>query len=165
MKRSRTFCLVVLASVIHLCLASQSQAKDEAPYKDRVLGVFAPAGMDENGNLILEFQTVGQATQLGRFTSAGQLNVADDLTFTGINTLTAANGDQIFLDITEGRLTPTATPGIFVIELTTVFTGGTGRFNNVTGGFSGIGELNMDEGFFEGEGEGTISPPGKNKKK
>ena len=57
------------------------------------------------------------------------------------------------------------TDGIIVIELETEFTGGTGRFSNVTGGFSGIGELNLNGGYFEGVGEGTISPPGKGKKR
>ncbi len=164
MNRSRKIQMLT-GLVFALSFTSAAQAKDEVPYKDRVLGQFQPAGVDDDGNLILDFHTVGQATELGRFVSMGQLYVADDLTFTGINTLTAANGDQIDLNIKDGLLTETDTDGIFVIELETEFTGGSGRFENVTGGFSGIGELNMTEGFFEGVGDGTMSPPGKNKKK
>lgn len=165
MSRIRRIGAVVLAAVWALSYVGQTHAKDEVPYNDSVEGVFEFVGVDPDGNLILSFETVGQANQLGQFTSAGLLFVADDATFTGVNTLTAANGDQIFLEITSGVLTPTDEDGIFVIELETEFIDGTGRFVNVSGGFTGVGELDANAGTFFGDGEGTISPPGKNKKK
>ncbi|MND07719.1 hypothetical protein D3C83_299040 [compost metagenome] len=60
---------------------------------------------------------------------------------------------------------------MFVIELDAEFTGGNGRFNNATGGFHGVGELQLGPGgafvgaTFAGVGQGTISSPGAGKKK
>lgn len=151
--------LLALAATFALASTDHAVAKEEVPYKDSVLGVFEFVDEDT-----IAFDTVGQATQLGNFTSSGQLELSADLSFTGSNTLTAANGDMIFLEITSGSLTSIG-GDIFIIELQTKFSGGTGRFENVTGGFSGLGELNLADQVFTGDGEGTISPPGKNKRR
>lgn len=48
--------------------------------------------------------------------------------------LIAANGDILYVDIPEGKILPTNEPGyVFEFNDPFEFTGGTGRFENVTG--------------------------------
>ena len=151
---------VALGAAVLCGSAAVSTAGDgSTPYKDEVVGTIVGVTPDiEPGVDRLDFETTGKATQLGKFTSQGFLDVSDDLTFTGENTLTAANGDQIFLTI-EGSLSPTDEEGVFDISLDTAFTGGTGRFVGVTGGFHGEGQLEGNS--FTGVGEGRMSKPKK----
>lgn len=157
---------IVLMLVILICPVVSS-AGDQVPYKDRVEAVIYDAGPGDAPNEVRLFFRVerGQGTHVGRFTTLGELLVdTDTLEFTGTNTLTSANGDQIFIEITGG-LAPTDDPEVFVISVETEFVGGTGRFRNATGGFTGEGSLNLGPGgafvgsTFNGVGEGTISRP------
>lgn len=144
-------------------------AGNQVPYRDRVEAEIVDATPVSGNEVLLSFVVHrGQGTLVGRFTTEGELLVnTDTFEFTGTNTLTAANGDQIFIEIT-GMLTPTANPGVFVISVETEFVGGTGRFENATGGFTGEGRLRLGPGgafvgsTFNGVGVGTISSPGKN---
>ena len=79
----------------------------------------------------LTASATGQATHLGRFTRTETLIVnLSDGTFTGTLEFTAANGDQLNADV-EGHFTsPTGESA----EGTYLFTGGTGRFQNASGG-------------------------------
>jgi hypothetical protein len=77
----------------------------------------------------------GQATHLGRFTRLSNVVVhPEDGSAEGTIVFTAANGDQLFMDVI-GLPTTTAS-----ISGTYTFTGGTGRFSNATGGadFAGV---------------------------
>ncbi len=60
----------------------------------------------------------GEATHTGRYHNQGTGVLAEEIIASG--TSTAANGDQIFWDMQGDTIT---------------FTGGTGRFANITGGF------------------------------
>jgi len=167
----RAISKVMLSMLILLCYSNIVHAGNQVPYKDSVIGEIISEEMISPNTLCLGFSATGQGTQLGRFTTLGELVVdTNTLSFTGTNTITAANGDMIFLDIVDGQLTATSDPEVFIIELTTVFTGGTGRFDEVSGGFDGVGTfiLSGDNGFvgssFRGKGLGTISSPGSLKK-
>lgn len=157
---------IVLMLIILVCPVL-SFAGDQVPYKDRVEAVIYDAAPGDAPNEVRLFFRVekGQGTHVGRFTTLGELLVdTDTLEFTGTNTLTAANGDQIFIEITGG-LTPTDDPEVFIISVETEFVGGTGRFREATGGFAGEGNLTLGPGgafvgsTFNGVGKGTISRP------
>lgn len=158
-------------SVLIMILLSPvfSFAGNQVPYRDRVEAEIVDATPVSANEVLLGFVVHrGQGTLVGRFTTEGELLVnTNTFEFTGTNTLTAANGDQIFIEIT-GMLTPTADPEAFIISVETEFVGGTGRFENVTGGFTGEGSLHLGPGgafvgaTFNGVGVGTISSPGKN---
>ena len=73
----------------------------------------------------------------------------------GFSTITAANGDQISTDIV-GRGTPTEDANILSVREEHVITGGTGRFEGVSGGFVRTYFLNRLTGDTSGVFEGTI---------
>lgn len=147
------FATLTLLLCALLAAPQVAEAGKQVPYKDNIVATFDPTGL---GDGILEFEVTGTATHLGRFTGAGFVDLT---TGTGQNLLTAANGDQLFIDIVEAVVDESAG----TISVRTVFTGGTGRFQNATGGFSGSGTIDFEAGVFRGRGEGTISSPGKAK--
>jgi hypothetical protein len=158
-------CAAMMMFVILACPVFAT-AGDMLPYKDKVAAVITDAiPITDEDAVLLTFTAAGQGTHVGNFTTLGQLRV-NTLTFlfTGTNTLTAANGDRILIDIT-GSLTPKGYRSEFVIQVDTTFVGGTGRFIKATGGFQGEGSLHLEDGFarttFTGIGNGTISKPGK----
>lgn len=137
---------------------------DMVPYKDKVAAIITDAMVGETA-VALSFSAAGQGTHVGNFTTAGNLIVdLQDFQFTGTNILTAANGDRIFIEIL-GRLTQIGMTDEYIITVQTTFVGGTGRFVNVSGGFSGEGRLHLTGNFvgstFTGIGAGTISKPRK----
>lgn len=146
----------------------QGKALKLVPYKDKVTATVTQA--EQNGDVVrLTFEANGAATKLGKMTTLGFIDLNTlDFTFTGENTLTSANGDQIFLTII-GLLTPTQDEGVYHIRLRTVFESGTGRFENVRGGFFGEGLLQSTPNFvgstFKGKGFGAITVPDKKKAK
>ncbi len=157
----KKFCFT-LAIVLALGFTSSLQAAGPTPYKDKVTAeIFAASTIPGVGQR-LDFRATGTATKLGRMTTLGFIVLNADFSFTGENTLIAANGDQIFLTI-MGQLTPTSDPSVFVIQLQTVFESGTGRFVQVEGGFFGNGLLQARDGYvgstFSGKGAGTIHTP------
>jgi hypothetical protein len=106
----------------------------------------------------------GHATQLGHATNAGSVAVVGaapcDGGFIAVNddTLTAANGDSISIEITE-TVCPVG-PGIYSGTGTFVVLGGTGRFAGATGGgdWAGTGDFNVAT--VTCNLNGTISHPG-----
>ena len=157
---------IMLASLIAgLALACPAMAGDQVPYKGEEVGVVTGGSFQfPFGHLSTAAQ--GEATHIGHYTLTGDFVV--DVRFgtaTGVYTLTAANGDMLFLDM-EGHadLTDlTKTVANFTV------TGGTGRFEGATGGFS----ANMQFAFavnlpspdpYVAEIVGTIATPGANKK-
>src|SRR2546421_9141083 len=93
-------------------------------------------GVVQFPNLLLNGSGTGTASHLGRFTYTYKVTV--DLTSalsSGVIQLVAANGDVIN-GVSVGRGEPTDTPDLtHVIQLVTI-TGGTGRFQGATGGFT-----------------------------
>lgn len=101
----------------------------------------------------------GQGTHLGRMTSvlSGGICTVDIgtglISFTGNAVHTAANGDRLFAEFAG-----TISPGTLTLSNIT-FTGGTGRFENVTGYGSGGGTLETATGAGWFEVNGMISRP------
>jgi hypothetical protein len=95
------------------------------PFKGESSGVITTTGFDPVAGIVYaHIAGEGQATHFGRLTVSG--DVALDIvanTPIGTWTLTAANGDMLFLDMT-------AEPGVGLFTVT----GGTGRFEGA-GGF------------------------------
>ena len=77
---------------------------------------------------------------------------------TGTFLFTAANGDTVFGTL-SGQSTLTA-PGVITIVENMIITGGTGRFADSTGSFTGTRLKNLATGETIGGFEGTISSPG-----
>jgi hypothetical protein len=75
----------------------------------------------------------GEATQLGHYTAIyeGEVDLAT-ATATGTATLTAANGDELFIEY-EGRETGFVPPNVSTVTMVATITGGTGRFAAATG--------------------------------
>jgi hypothetical protein len=146
-------------------------AEDQVPFK----GV--EAGGLTGGAFNFPIATIlcvaeGEATHLGHFTKVGIIRI-DVTSATGIGavteifTLTAANGDVLFLTGTGDAPPPSAHP---VTLLNVTVTGGTGRFEGATGEWVEVSRF--ANAFTPGGGtdpyvaaiEGTISTPGANKK-
>ncbi len=97
----------------------------------------------------------GQATHLGRFTAAFDLQVdVRTSTSLGAFTLIAANGDRV-----SGTLSGHSTDvgGIASITETATTTGGTGRFADATGSFTIERVLDLATGTSSGSFDGAIS--------
>ena len=89
---------------------------------------------------------------------------ADGETPTNEIIFTAANGDEIFADITGGRVNELCSGAGFEIIIVYTITGGTGRFDAATGGGEGITRVNFvagcegdPAGFIFSEFEGTVT--------
>jgi hypothetical protein len=91
----------------------------------------------------------GVATHLGATTDSGQLAMVGPASCDGgfavhnVDTLTAANGDQLVITIDQ-QSCPVA-PGIYKGVGSWVVSGGTGRFVGATGSgaFNGLGDFNV----------------------
>jgi hypothetical protein len=158
--KQRLYGIRLLAAVLAtLALSGPATAGKQVPFKGRSSGVVTAVGFDPvAGIAYFHLEGEGQATHLGRFTVTGDVAV-DVATGTpqGTWTLTAANGDQLFLAM--GRR------GIFG-AFTVV--GGTGRFQGATGYYEQIITFAVPLGTadiiaYTDVLEGTISSPGSNK--
>src|ERR1051325_5426809 len=128
---------VMLAALALLPLALPVIAGDEVPYKAAETGVITR----ESFQFPFETKNVaaaGEATHLGEYTLIGEFVV--DVRFgtaTGTYTMTAANGDLLFLTM-EGHAVPT---DLTKTILNFSITGGTGRFKDATGSFIAQNQL------------------------
>jgi hypothetical protein len=92
----------------------------------------------------------GQATHLGRFTRLGMVVIHADGSVEGTVVFTAANGDQLFMDVIGLPSTTASISGTYT------FTGGTGRFGNASGGADFVGVIAPDGIHITVAFEGTI---------
>jgi hypothetical protein len=156
---------IMLASLIAAAaFAYPAMAGDEVPYNGTEVGVITSVSF--HFPFDMKSQTAeGEATQFGHYSLTGSF-VVDVRSGTGAGafTLTAANGDMLFLDM-ETAVVPTdltKTVAHFTV------TGGTGRFEGATGSFTSSNQLAHFVGAssnpYVAEIEGTISTPGANKK-
>lgn len=97
----------------------------------------------------------GEATHLGRFTAEGQDNYDNFPFITGSATLTAANGDQLY--VTHSGMAQPVGDGVLRVDLTATITSGTGRFAGATGSYETIGFLDQNLGTASATFEGVIS--------
>jgi hypothetical protein len=87
----------------------------------------------------------GQATHLGRFTQEAMVVVETDGSVAGTEVFTAANGDQLFMDIVgfpTVECEPAPTEVIPICGTFTV-TGGTGRFSDASGDAQFMGVITI----------------------
>ena len=154
----------LLTALTLLPIAQPAMAKDQVPFKGVEVGDITGVAFDFPFATLLQ-TAEGEATHLGHYTLTGDFVV--DVRFgtaTGVFTLTAANGDKLFLNM-EGHAVPTdltKTVANFTV------TGGTGRFEGATGSYTSHNQLAFSVGTspnpYLGVLEGTISTPGANKK-
>jgi hypothetical protein len=157
---------LVLTALTLLGLAYPAMAGDQVPYKGQEVGVVTKGAFQfpfAHESTAAE----GEATHIGHYTLTGDFVV--DVRFgtaTGVFTLTAANGDMLFLDM-EGHAIPTdltKTVANFTVA------GGTGRFEGATGSFTADNQfdfavnLPVSPNPYVAKIEGTISIAGANKK-
>jgi hypothetical protein len=116
----------------------------------------APSGVCGEGALGYQYHTfTGKATHIGRFTMG--VGLCDfGIYYEGTATLTAANGDEIDMVFTDGRVISVAPPFMITRDEFT-FTGGTGRFASVSGGGYEVVHFDMRVGYGTGTMRGTIS--------
>lgn len=165
MKRNFLRAGLILTALTLLPLAHPAMAGHQVPYKGKEMGVVTKGAFQfpfSHASTAAE----GEATYIGHYTLTGEFTV--DVRFgtaTGVFTLTAANGDVLFLDM-EGHAVPTdltKTVASFTV------TGGTGRFEGATGSFTADNQFDFAVNLpfpnpYVAEIEGTISTPGTNKK-
>ena len=132
--RRPLFFAVVAATAVSLASIAVSAVAAETPFKgtanavETSVLVFPIASVTRDGT--------GTATYLGKYTSHVTLQV-NVLTAraTGAATFTAANGDTLTTTV-DGRSTLIAPGVLSIVEVYTI-TGGTGRFADATGTFTG----------------------------
>lgn len=109
----------------------------------------------------------GDGSHLGRSTNSGTVLLLNETNTacptTGFvvqntQTLTAANGDQIFLSITDHPC-PAGGPGLFSGSDPYTITGGTGRFTGATGQGTFVGNGNFNNNTFTYTFSGEMSAP------
>jgi hypothetical protein len=128
LKKAKSF---MLASLIAGAMALPAMADDEVQFKGKEVGAFISDVLPFAFPFAYDGVTaVGEATHIGHYTLNGSV-VANVIfgTATGPFTMTAANGDILFLDA-AGYVLPTD-PTKVVWNFTV--TGGTGRFEGATG--------------------------------
>ena len=135
---------VLLAVLAMLTVsAPATAAANQVPFKGRSSGVVTTVGVDLEAMIVhTHVQGEGQATHLGHFTVSGDVDL--DLV-TGLPegtwTLTAANGDMLFLAMDgHGGDEPLQGFGAFTVV------GGTGRFEGASGYYEQIITFGADPG-------------------
>jgi hypothetical protein len=100
----------------------------------------------------------GHATRLGNFTVTWVVEIDFSTpggAAIGSGVYTAANGDQLFVDLV-GHGSPTEDPDVISIVDVQTVTGGTGRFAGATGVFTREAFSNLVTGLTSGSFDGTI---------
>jgi hypothetical protein len=127
------------------------------PFRGHSSGTGTAVGFDPVAGIVYSHgESVGEATHVGRFTAISDaiIDVTNGFAM-GTWTITAANGDQLFLDMTGYGIDDLHGAGQFTI------TGGTGRFEGASGYFDEIATFSVPPGSAEVVGntavdEGTI---------
>ena len=149
-----------LAVIVAVLLGSFPVRADETvPFHATIDTQVAQTGQCGTGCLQLSISGSGHGTHVGRVEIDGpsQINFGTGQQ-TGTSTLTAADGSTI--DITfSGTFVPGTTPGDATFQGNWSATGGTGRFDDVSGGGTYHGSASGETGtlFLDG----TLSNPGK----
>ena len=123
MKNFTASVLTVLALFAVMAQANSSLTPLKGKGRGAILNMTpGPAGIEINAS------GSGEATHLGRYTRTEHLVLDPSaLTISGTIIFTAANGDELWCDLTGGFTGPNTLSGTYF------FTGGTGRFENAEG--------------------------------
>lgn len=117
---------MMVALVVVVGLARTAAADTSRPFKGWAVEAITAAQPVEDG-LLVTTTGYGEATHLGAFTREAHALLRPDFTFEGTVVFTAANGDQLFLDLEGAFTSPTTLAGTYTV------TGGTGRFSGASG--------------------------------
>ena len=149
--------LTLLLAAFTLAFAAHSTwAADQVPFQGTAEGATTSVSPDPAG-VVLTVLAEGNATSLGRF-SRDEVVLFNPLTgtLTGVVVFTAANGDELIGTLEGAFVSATTATGTYT------FTGGTGRFENATGGADFV--VSTPDGIhLSVEFEGTLSSVGSNK--
>jgi hypothetical protein len=132
--------------------ASTPLAADNAavPWKEsyQASGTIAPDAGCPAPRLLTTLEGGGTATHVGKYTIVNShcVDPATGVLTDGSFTKTAANGDQLFGTYVGNSsvIQPPAPVGIFAVTGTLTYTGGTGRFADITGTATMEGTLTAD---------------------
>ena len=124
LRRSCVWSFAFLALLTGAWSASPLRADGDRPFRGSAAGIVT--GVVPPNGLVIE--ATGTATHLGRFTREELLFLGPDGSLAGEIVFTAANGDQLWVDVAGGFISPTTAVGTYTV------TGGTGRFRGATGG-------------------------------
>src|SRR5262249_5398218 len=139
-RRSAFFGALALVTALGLAPAAHA---DGVPFGMSYRGTFTPLQPAPAPPTFVTTDTLtGVGTQLGHFTGTypHEVNFAT-LTFNGLATFTAANGDKLLIQL-GGSGSPTSAT-TFNITLQGTITGGTGRFQGASGSVAGSGTVNL----------------------
>ena len=132
---------VVSEESIPVVQSSRNNYQNDVPFK----GDYITTAQFIQGPAVQIIRGVGEASHLGEssFVANATVNLTTPPPFAiaGTAVFTAANGDQFFTQFT-GTNTPLGN-GIARGILNHVITGGTGRFEDATGAFTGIATVNQ----------------------
>ena len=145
-----------------LCINTSLQAGDQVPFKGRFNFVVVSATPLDPTHILFHVDVDVHGTQLGKASGPGMFifDVAA-LSYAGEATWMAANGDLIYSSF-EGHFVPTAEQGVLGNVESFEITGGTGRFEDATGGGNATGKVDAATLLPLGPApfDGTISSPG-----
>ena len=141
----RTASLVMALSAI-VGLALPAFGNDWRPFSghvDETLTGAPPVDDDCLSSCQVTAVGAGRATHLGRFTRLSCVVVHEDGSPEGITEFIAANGDKLCAEVKGDP--PILGPTGLSVRGTYTFTGGTGRFSDVSGGTYFVGVITSDD--------------------
>lgn len=150
--------LAIAAMILSIGLAPASAA-EQVKFKSHFSG-----SLSYDGGANIQLTGAGTASKLGTSTNSSVITIVgpasceNGFTVHGVETLTAADGDQVTWTV-DDEACPTGTPFVYEISANYTVTGGTGRFADATGGgtIECIGDF--ANGTFDFTTTGTISAP------
>jgi hypothetical protein len=135
----RTSPLLSLAALVAFAATAAGGPSHPVPFKGSSEQQAVSATPVDPQTVFVVTEGEGHMTHLGRFTFVSpHFSGLVDFGIDGTQNFTAANGDQLFADIT-GQLQPVLTDDgrvLLVGEVHGTVTGGTGRFGNATGTYT-----------------------------
>ncbi len=157
--------VLVVLSAFPIAFASHS-GHHSRPFNGRVSGT--ATAMSQTMSALTgtgHFTHLGKTTFTGATTGTGRAEQCQGFTGTSQVTLTAANGDELFLssnDLFCATSSPNATPFTSHLTASITFTGGTGRFAGASGSATGQADgvassATATTSTFSGTITGTIS--------
>jgi len=144
--------------IVSVGLAPASAA-NQVPFKSHFSGSLALDGVSNiqltgSGNA----SKLGNSTNYSAITIVGPASCEGGFAVHGVETLTAADGEQLIWTV-DDEACPTATTGIYQISGAFTIVGGTGRFAGATGGGTIDCLGNFGNRTFDFTVTGTVSQP------